>query len=71
MSPEFGAAAKVLNDLVEHHVQEEENGPIRRDDRFWRDADIRFGCFVGGDRWRTDQTLTGARRAPHGFASFG
>jgi hypothetical protein len=25
MSPEFGAAAKVLKELVEHHVEEEEN----------------------------------------------
>ena len=31
MSPEFGAAAKVLKELVEHHVQEEENA-------VWSDA---------------------------------
>jgi hypothetical protein len=35
MSPKFGAAAKVLNELVEHHVKEEENA-------VWSDAKKHF-----------------------------
>lgn len=35
MSPEFGAAAKVLKELVEHHVKEEENA-------VWSDAKKHF-----------------------------
>ncbi len=35
MSPEFGAAAKVLKELIEHHVQEEENA-------VWSDAKKNF-----------------------------
>jgi hemerythrin-like domain-containing protein len=35
MSPEFGAAAKVLKELVEHHVQEEESN-------VWSDAREHF-----------------------------
>jgi hemerythrin-like domain-containing protein len=35
MSPEFGAAAKVLKELVEHHVKEEE-------DAVWSDAKEHF-----------------------------
>jgi hemerythrin HHE cation binding domain-containing protein len=35
MSPEFGAAAKVLKELVEHHVQEEESN-------LWSDAREHF-----------------------------
>jgi iron-sulfur cluster repair protein YtfE (RIC family) len=35
MSPEFGAAAKVLKELVEHHVKEEENA-------VWSDAKTHF-----------------------------
>jgi hypothetical protein len=35
MSPEFGAAAKVLKELVEHHVQEEEKN-------IWSDAKDKF-----------------------------
>jgi hemerythrin-like domain-containing protein len=35
MSPEFGAAAKVLKELVEHHVKEEENN-------VWSDAKKHF-----------------------------
>jgi iron-sulfur cluster repair protein YtfE (RIC family) len=34
-SPEFGAAAKVLKELIEHHVQEEENN-------VWSDAKKHF-----------------------------
>ncbi|MBV8776395.1 MAG: hemerythrin domain-containing protein [Alphaproteobacteria bacterium] len=35
MSPEFSAAAKVLKELVEHHVQEEENN-------IWADIEDKF-----------------------------
>jgi hypothetical protein len=35
MSPEFGAAAKVLKELIEHHVAEEENA-------VWSDAKANF-----------------------------
>ena len=34
-SPEFSAAAKVLKELIEHHVQEEENA-------VWSDAKKNF-----------------------------
>jgi hypothetical protein len=37
MSPEFGAAAKVLKELVEHHVQEEEKN-------VWADAKEKFSA---------------------------
>jgi hypothetical protein len=36
-SPEFGAAAKVLKELVEHHVQEEERN-------IWADAKDKFSA---------------------------
>ena len=37
MSPEFGAAAKVLKELIEHHVREEENA-------VWSDAKKYFSA---------------------------
>jgi hemerythrin-like domain-containing protein len=37
MSPEFGATAKVLKELIEHHVQEEENN-------VWADAKDKFSA---------------------------
>jgi hemerythrin-like domain-containing protein len=53
MSPEFGAAAKVLKELIEHHVQEEENA-------IWSDAKKHFSAE---QRYAMNVTYLKAKKA--------
>jgi hypothetical protein len=55
MSPEFGAAAKVLKELVEHHVQEEEKN-------VWADAKDKFSteeCVLMNHKYLAAKKLVG------------
>ncbi len=55
MSPEFGAAAKVLKELVEHHVQEEERN-------VWADAKKHFSA---DERMLMNQRYLAQKRKIH------
>ena len=55
MSPEFGAAAKVLKELVEHHVKEEENN-------VW--SDVREN-FSDEERYVMSRKFQAAKKSVH------